>query len=230
MLATKFLIAVARRNLAQCGRSLPARITRSADGRHRPPTSIRLLQERVSRRCALPAHHLGPSHRPRSQPHGLDANQVAADPVSRHGGESAIYPYADVPGGVHAPHLPTEWTIRSRVLLAAATHITGILAESVVDRVIVGGPARYALGLEAWLQYSRHADLETGLIAYPVEGIRSTVLIIAAAVGNSGAGCRCHQSARRNCSRCSPGITREFVRAYVLCERSLRLIQEEAQW
>lgn len=73
-------------------------------------------------------------------------------------------------------------TVRSRVLLAAATLITGILAGSVVDRVIVGGPAWHALGPEAWLQYSRHADLGAGLIAYPIEGIGSTVLIIAAAM------------------------------------------------
>jgi hypothetical protein len=71
---------------------------------------------------------------------------------------------------------------RSRVLLAAATLITGILAGTVVDRVIVGAPAWYALGPEAWLQYSRHADLGTGLIAYPIEGIGSTLLIIAVVV------------------------------------------------
>jgi hypothetical protein len=70
----------------------------------------------------------------------------------------------------------------NRVLLAAATFIAGILAGGVVDRVIVGAPARHELGPEPWLQYSRHADLGTGLIAYPIEGIGSTLLIISAAV------------------------------------------------
>jgi hypothetical protein len=71
--------------------------------------------------------------------------------------------------------------VRSRILLVAATLITGIMAGGIVDRVIVGGPAWHALGPEAWLQYSRHADLGTGLVVYPIEGIGSTLLIIAAA-------------------------------------------------
>ncbi|MBO0756901.1 MAG: hypothetical protein J2P54_13655 [Bradyrhizobiaceae bacterium] len=56
------------------------------------------------------------------------------------------------------------------------------MAGSVEDRVFVGGPAWHALGPEAWLQLSRHADLGTGLIVYPIEGIGSTLLITAAAV------------------------------------------------
>jgi hypothetical protein len=50
--------------------------------------------------------------------------------------------------------------------------------------VIVGGPAWHALGAPAWAQYSRLADLGTGLVAYPIEGIGSALLIIAAAVSS----------------------------------------------
>ncbi len=72
--------------------------------------------------------------------------------------------------------------MRTRLLLAAATVLSGILAGAVVDRALVGGPAWQALGAEAWAQFSRQADLGTGLIAYPVEAIGTTLLLIAAAV------------------------------------------------
>jgi hypothetical protein len=73
---------------------------------------------------------------------------------------------------------------RTRLLLAAATLISGILAGAVFDRVVVGSPAWHALGAEAWEQYSRRADLGAGLVAYPVEGIGATLLIVAAAVSH----------------------------------------------
>jgi hypothetical protein len=70
---------------------------------------------------------------------------------------------------------------RTRVLLATATFLSGILAGGAADRAIVGGPAWHALGAPAWAQYSRLADLGAGLVAYPIEGIGSALLIIAAA-------------------------------------------------
>jgi len=73
---------------------------------------------------------------------------------------------------------------RTRLLLAAATLVSGILAGSVIDRVVVGGPAWHELGAEAWAAYSRHADLGNGLLAYPIEAIGGALLIIAAAVSN----------------------------------------------
>ena len=73
---------------------------------------------------------------------------------------------------------------RTRVLLAAATFLSGILAGGAADRVIVGGPAWQALGAPAWAQYSRLADLGAGLVAYPIEGIGSALLIIAAAASS----------------------------------------------
>jgi hypothetical protein len=73
---------------------------------------------------------------------------------------------------------------RTRVLLVAATFVSGMLAGGIVDRVIVGGPAWHELGAAAWVQYSRLADLGSGLIAYPVEGVGSTLLIIATTLSN----------------------------------------------
>jgi hypothetical protein len=75
-------------------------------------------------------------------------------------------------------------SMRTRLLLASATFVSGILAGGVVDRVVVGGSAWHELGAEAWAAYSRHADLGNGLVAYPIEAIGGTLLIIAAAVSN----------------------------------------------
>lgn len=73
---------------------------------------------------------------------------------------------------------------RTRLLLAAATLVSGILAGSIVDRVVAGGPAWHELGAQAWVAYSRHADLGNGLVAYPIEAIGGALLIIAAAVSH----------------------------------------------
>ncbi len=73
---------------------------------------------------------------------------------------------------------------RTRLLLAAAALVSGILAGGVVDRVVVGGPAWHELGAEAWAAYSRHADLGNGLVAYPAEAIGGALLIVSAAVSN----------------------------------------------
>ena len=73
---------------------------------------------------------------------------------------------------------------RTRLLLAAAALVSGILAGSIVDRVVVGGPAWHELGAQAWAAYSRQADLGNGLAAYPIEAIAGALLIIAAAVSN----------------------------------------------
>jgi hypothetical protein len=53
-----------------------------------------------------------------------------------------------------------------------------------VDRALVGGPAWHAVGPEAWAHFSRRADLGVGLVAYPVEAIGATLLLIAALVSS----------------------------------------------
>jgi hypothetical protein len=75
-------------------------------------------------------------------------------------------------------------TTRTRLLLASATLLSGILTGSVIDRVVVGGPAWHELGAESWVQYSRHADLGNGLFAYPLEALGSAVLVVAATLSN----------------------------------------------
>src|SRR4051812_14190268 len=74
--------------------------------------------------------------------------------------------------------------MRTRFLLAAAIFASGILAGTVVDRALVGGPAWHDLGAEAWAQFSRRADLGTGLIVYSVEAIGAALLLVAAAVSS----------------------------------------------
>jgi hypothetical protein len=78
----------------------------------------------------------------------------------------------------------TMASIRNQLLLAAATFLTGILPGDLVDRVIVGGPAWHELGAQAWAQYGRLADLGAGLVAYPIGGIGSTLLTLAATVSH----------------------------------------------
>jgi hypothetical protein len=73
---------------------------------------------------------------------------------------------------------------RTRFLLAAAVLMSGILAGTVVDRALIAGPAWHAIGAEAWAQFSREADLGLGLIAYPLEAIGTTALLIGALVSS----------------------------------------------
>jgi len=51
-----------------------------------------------------------------------------------------------------------------------------------LNRTIVEMPAWRTLGATAWAAFSRLADLGNGRIIYPVAGIGSTVLVLAAAI------------------------------------------------
>jgi hypothetical protein len=51
-----------------------------------------------------------------------------------------------------------------------------------IDRWVVGMPAWSTVGVVAWANYSRSADLGNGFILYPVLAINGTVLSLAAAV------------------------------------------------
>jgi hypothetical protein len=66
-------------------------------------------------------------------------------------------------------------------LVVAAT-MTGGLFGSLPDRALVATPAWRQLGVQAWADYSRHADLGTGNIVYPIGGILWWALIFAAVV------------------------------------------------
>jgi hypothetical protein len=66
-------------------------------------------------------------------------------------------------------------------LVVAAT-VVGGLFSSLLDRALVATPAWRQLGAQAWAHYSRHADLGTGDIVYPIGGILLWALVFAAAV------------------------------------------------
>lgn len=69
----------------------------------------------------------------------------------------------------------------TRGLVFASTVFGGVLLGTVVQRVVVDTPAWQQLGVQAWADYSRHADLGAGVIAYPIEANGWMILALAAA-------------------------------------------------
>jgi len=67
-----------------------------------------------------------------------------------------------------------------RYLLSAVCILSGFLAGETVDRLIVGLPAWHYVDINAWAEYSRHADLGNGTFVYPLEAIGSFLLLIIA--------------------------------------------------
>ena len=67
-------------------------------------------------------------------------------------------------------------------LVIAATILNGLLAGGNVDRMLVATPAWGQIGLAAWADFSRHADLGNGIFVYPTMAIGGTFISIAAAV------------------------------------------------
>jgi hypothetical protein len=66
-------------------------------------------------------------------------------------------------------------------LLTISVFLTGMAAGLSADRSIVQLPAFRRTGLDAWVAYSRHADLANGLFYYPTLALGGSVLSIAAA-------------------------------------------------
>jgi hypothetical protein len=66
------------------------------------------------------------------------------------------------------------------MLIIAATVVSGLFG-SILDRALVATPAWRDLGVQAWADYSRHADLQTGYFVYPIGGILCWALVFAAA-------------------------------------------------
>jgi len=58
----------------------------------------------------------------------------------------------------------------------------GILAGVTVDRGLVGVPSWNQVGVVAWANYSRSADLGNGLVLYPTLAIGGALLSLAAAI------------------------------------------------
>lgn len=75
-------------------------------------------------------------------------------------------------------------SVMTRGLTFASAVFGGILLGTVVQRVVVDAPAWRQLGAQAWADYSRHADLGAGVIAYPIEAGGWAILSLAAAVSH----------------------------------------------
>ena len=71
---------------------------------------------------------------------------------------------------------------RTISLLAAATVLSGWLADAALDRSAVGTPVWQAFGPEAWARFSRGAVFGTGLTMDAALGVAAAALMIAAAV------------------------------------------------
>jgi hypothetical protein len=67
-------------------------------------------------------------------------------------------------------------------LLMLAAVLFGGLFGSLLDRSLVATPAWRRLGVAAWAEYSRHADLGNGDIVYPVGAILWWGLVIGATI------------------------------------------------
>src|SRR6266545_735952 len=70
---------------------------------------------------------------------------------------------------------------RSRLLLAAAAVLNGLIAGLDVDRTLVAMPAWQVVGPTAWAEFSRQADLGNGLFLYPLEAIGGFLLLVGVA-------------------------------------------------
>jgi len=66
-------------------------------------------------------------------------------------------------------------------LIIAATVVAGLFG-ALLDRALVATPAWRDLDVRAWADYSRHADLQNGLLVYSIGGILCWALVFAAAL------------------------------------------------
>jgi hypothetical protein len=67
-------------------------------------------------------------------------------------------------------------------LLLAATLTSAITCGATLDQTFKQLPARHRIGATAYTAYARAADLDNGLIWYPIIGISTTLLCAAAVV------------------------------------------------
>ena len=66
--------------------------------------------------------------------------------------------------------------------VVTATAVSGLLAGTNIERLIVQMPAWEQVGVLAWATFSREADLGNGLVLYPLEAIGGALLTACAAV------------------------------------------------
>jgi len=72
--------------------------------------------------------------------------------------------------------------------VVSASLANGLLAGGDVDRWLVGMPAWRSVGILAWANYSRSADLDNGFVLYPILAIGRARASRGAAVVRSGRG------------------------------------------
>ena len=66
--------------------------------------------------------------------------------------------------------------------IVSATLANGLLAGGDIDRWLIGMPAWQSVGILAWANYSRSADLGNGFVLYPILAIGGTLLSLAVVV------------------------------------------------
>ncbi|TCO59274.1 hypothetical protein [Actinocrispum wychmicini] len=76
---------------------------------------------------------------------------------------------------------PAQGLSITATLVVAATVVGGLFG-SLVDRALVATPAWRHLGVVAWADYSRQADLGNGNIVYPIGAILLWGLVFGAAI------------------------------------------------
>ncbi len=70
-------------------------------------------------------------------------------------------------------------TSMTRRLVTAATALSGLVAGTTLDTGVVKMPAWRRLGAESWARYTRE-ELPTGLVWYPILGIGTVLVNLAA--------------------------------------------------
>lgn len=58
----------------------------------------------------------------------------------------------------------------------------GLLAGGNIDRLLVATPAWTHVGLDAWADFTRHADLGNGIVVYPAMALGGTAFVALSAV------------------------------------------------
>jgi hypothetical protein len=66
--------------------------------------------------------------------------------------------------------------------IVSAALANGLIAGGDIDRWLVGMPAWQSVGILAWANYSRSADLGNGFVLYPILAIGGTMFSLAAIV------------------------------------------------
>src|SRR3954470_20176450 len=113
---------------------------------------------------------VGQGGAPRQDSAGLDAPDRAARALSAAGFADQATQSSDTPWPVGRER--DVVTIRTLIILALL--VSGFLAGTNIDRALVLMPAWQQVGVSAWAEFSRHANLGNGLIVYPLAGFSAT--------------------------------------------------------